>query len=120
MLTRKKRLISNDGLLDRGFQFVPQVEQDYIRQFAGWMGITGFTYTRQEYVRIRRLEKKLRFSKEDIEELERDYCSTHIMARKIRKGAHNFIAGICYDATICNYANIATAIKIMGTAAAVS
>ena len=106
----RKRLVE-DGLLDYGFQFVPQKEQEFIAEYASQRFGIQYEFTRQEYRRLRELARKARLDPEEIEEFDRDYCFTHIMARKLRTGAHNAMTGICYDVAVRNYARIGDAIQ---------
>lgn len=107
---RAKYLIS-DGLIDRGFHFIPQKEQNYIAKYARLRGIQEYDYSRKEYTNLRKLAKKAHLDKALIEKFDRGYCFTHIMAKKLRTGAHNSITGICYDAAICSYAVVARIIE---------
>ena len=101
----------DDGLLDIGFQFIPEMDQKYMVRHARWRGIHEYDYTRQEYKRLRKLAKKAHLSKALIEKFDRGYCFTHFMARKLRTGAHNSITGMCYDAAIYSYAGVARIVE---------
>lgn len=101
----------NDILLERGFQFIPQKEQEYISEYAKVKGICEFEYSKQEYTRLRKLAKKAHIDKQQIEKFDRAYCFTHSFARRIRTGAHNSMTGMCWDAAIGQYVQVAKIIQ---------
>jgi hypothetical protein len=102
----------DDGLLEYGFRFVPQKEQVFIASFARlrWPALK-YDFSRREYIRLRRSASKNHVDKRLLHEFDRDYCFTHVMARRIRTGAHNSMTGMCYDVAIRNYARIAGIIE---------
>lgn len=104
----------DDRLLERGLQFIPQKEQNYIAEYARLLGVVEFDYSKQEYTRLRKLGKKAHINKKLIRKFVRAYCFTHSFARRIRTGAHNSMTGICWNGAIRQYAEVALIIERKG------